>query len=320
MNNLTTFINGIGKLLYGENMTETNHRRLLCFLALTLIEVVILPYYMLGNGGRQDLPFQLAAYAQALIFVITETGAWSGKMDLKTSLLVLLATIYSRLLLETVFYIAGDSNVAHPMIIGNMVMLVAATLFAIIIRLRILPLVESIATIVCFILCILVPKNRDLAQTGWYFGIIFCATLLLSIINYRQLGRERRWESKINDMNPEEVKVIDLLSTTQNLGIDKTESLIDRLGTVRREQIVENVSSYLNQDNVLIMRLEKLCPDLTNTEMEISKLILKGKTLKEICAELNKSESTVSTHRCHIRKKLGIKREDNLVRFLQKHA
>ena len=190
MSNLSAINNGIGKLLYGENMAETN-RRLFCFLALTLIEAVVLPYYMSGNGGRQGLPFQLATYVQALAFVIAETGAWTGKMNLKTSLLVLLATIHTRLLLEMVFCIAGDSNAAHPMIISNMVMTVAAILFAIIIRLRTLPLAVSVITIV-FIHCILVPENRNLAQTGWYFSIIFCAILLLSIINYRQLGSKCR--------------------------------------------------------------------------------------------------------------------------------
>jgi len=60
-----------------------------------------------------------------------------------------------------------------------------------------------------------------------------------------------------------------------------------------------------------------VCDGLTFSEKEICKLILQGHTLKEICAELNKSESNITSQRCHIRKKLNMDRRDDLRRTLE---
>ena len=46
-------------------------------------------------------------------------------------------------------------------------------------------------------------------------------------------------------------------------------------------------------------------------------LILEGKTLKEICSLLNKSESNITSQRCHIRRKLKMGRKDDLRRTLE---
>jgi DNA-binding CsgD family transcriptional regulator len=46
---------------------------------------------------------------------------------------------------------------------------------------------------------------------------------------------------------------------------------------------------------------------LTPTEIQITNLVKRGKTTKEIAEFLNLATSTIDTHRNHIRKKLGIK-------------
>ena len=62
---------------------------------------------------------------------------------------------------------------------------------------------------------------------------------------------------------------------------------------------------------------DQVCDGLTFSEKEICKLILQGHTLKEICAKLNKSESNITSQRCHIRKKLNMDRRDDLRRTLE---
>lgn len=65
------------------------------------------------------------------------------------------------------------------------------------------------------------------------------------------------------------------------------------------------------------MAWDQVCDGLTFSEKEICKLILQGRSLKEICAELNKSESNITSQRCHIRKKLNMDRRDDLRRTLE---
>lgn len=61
-----------------------------------------------------------------------------------------------------------------------------------------------------------------------------------------------------------------------------------------------------------------VCADLTNSEKQICQMVLEGKMLKEICIELNKSESNITSQRSHIRKKLNMDRKDDLKRELEK--
>ena len=62
---------------------------------------------------------------------------------------------------------------------------------------------------------------------------------------------------------------------------------------------------------------DELCADLTNSEIQICKLVLQDKSLKEICILLDKTESNITSQRSHIRKKLNMDRKDDLKRTLE---
>lgn len=57
----------------------------------------------------------------------------------------------------------------------------------------------------------------------------------------------------------------------------------------------------------------KQSPRLTEREMEVAKLLIKGDTNSEIAIKLDISTKTVDTHRGHILKKLGLKNNVELV-------
>lgn len=54
---------------------------------------------------------------------------------------------------------------------------------------------------------------------------------------------------------------------------------------------------------------------LSEREMQIFRLIVEGKCIKEIANELSISDKTVSTHKAHILAKLGLKSVADLVRY-----
>ena len=59
---------------------------------------------------------------------------------------------------------------------------------------------------------------------------------------------------------------------------------------------------------------------LTRREQEVLKYIGEGKTSKQIASALNLSVFTVSNHRKHICKKLGLHSTAQLVAFAVKHS
>ena len=79
----------------------------------------------------------------------------------------------------------------------------------------------------------------------------------------------------------------------------------------------ERAAEHLKNRELDYMAWDRVCCELTKSEKEICQLILKGKTLKEICLELGKSESNITSQRSHIRRKLNMERKDDLKRVLQ---
>jgi DNA-binding NarL/FixJ family response regulator len=96
--------------------------------------------------------------------------------------------------------------------------------------------------------------------------------------------------------------------------------LCDAIETIRngRHYITSVLSGAVTDSFVRMSRAENLRAsdkDLTQREMEILKLIADGKSGKEIADRLYISARTVGNHRANIMKKLGVKKNTELVRF-----
>lgn len=63
-------------------------------------------------------------------------------------------------------------------------------------------------------------------------------------------------------------------------------------------------------------KLSSKFADLTNREVKVANLIKEGKSSKEMAQMLNITESAINIYRYRLRKKLGLKRMDNLKSFL----
>ena len=59
-------------------------------------------------------------------------------------------------------------------------------------------------------------------------------------------------------------------------------------------------------------RLSTVCQGLTPAEIQVAELIREGLRTKEIAARLGVGTSTIDTHRHHLRRKLGLGRQDSL--------
>ena len=92
---------------------------------------------------------------------------------------------------------------------------------------------------------------------------------------------------------------------------------MDRLTPDLKQRIVNHAAERVRKEELENLAWDMVCADLTNSEKDICKLVLQGKTLKEICAQLDKSESNITSQRCHIRKKLNMERKDDLKRTLE---
>ena len=119
------------------------------------------------------------------------------------------------------------------------------------------------------------------------------------------------------EISSEEQKALEMLANLTDMDYGKAGNLLERLSPELRQRIVNHATERLRKEEVERLAWDMVCADLTKSEKEICKLILEGYTLKDICGKLGKSESNVTSQRCHIRKKLNMERKDDLRRTLE---
>ena len=119
-------------------------------------------------------------------------------------------------------------------------------------------------------------------------------------------------------MREEEKKALHMLADLKDEEKDMAGNLLSRLRPEQQQNILERAAEQLKTSELSKKAWDLVCADLTNSERVICQMVLEGKMLKEICIELNKSESNITSQRSHIRKKLNMDRKDDLRRELEK--
>lgn len=119
-------------------------------------------------------------------------------------------------------------------------------------------------------------------------------------------------------MREEEKKALHMLADLKDEEKDMAVNLLSRLRPEQQQNILERAAEQLKTSELSKKAWDLVCADLTNSERVICQMVLEGKMLKEICIELNKSESNITSQRSHIRKKLNMDRKDDLRRELEK--
>lgn len=114
-----------------------------------------------------------------------------------------------------------------------------------------------------------------------------------------------------------------LIQKAERMGINaflKKETSVEELVTViespknavfyTNENYAKNTNNYSATDGSIINKFR-----LSKQEKEIIKLIIQGKTSKEIADNLSISKTTVDTHRKNINRKLEITNSSSLIKF-----
>ncbi len=88
---------------------------------------------------------------------------------------------------------------------------------------------------------------------------------------------------------------------------------LDNISTVNLSILESNLRNIVSPFG---HKLSAKFADLTNREVKVANLIKEGKSSKEMAQMLNITESAINIYRYRLRKKLGLKRTDNLKLFL----
>jgi DNA-binding CsgD family transcriptional regulator len=308
----TFFFNFISKLehfKYPYYCGLQERRQFVCFLFTTFIELFYIPANILGlNDYHHSTIFDTYNWFHLIFIIILQILFWTNTLSTKASVYIFFTAIAIKLSAESLYELS-ITGVYDIHILGNLNIILILASVAIAVRLSKLAItIITILTLSLTIFCITSPLHHILRVMRIFFvGYMFI--LYIIIFDSKNATKGLRMPNRITK---EEQSAIDMLINLNKSDKEKVYSLLSRLSSTHQEELLNNIKDYYHQQYIETINLLSICPSLTPSEVEICKLILIGKSLKEICFTLHKTPSNITSQRTHIRKKLNLVKQDDL--------
>ena len=284
-------------------------RQFVCFLFTSFVELFYIPANILGlNDYHHSIIFDAYNWLHLFFVIILQILFWTNTLSTKASVYIFFTTIAIKLSAESLYELS-TTGAYGTHILGNFTILLILASISIAVRLNKLAII--ITTILTFgltIFCITSPLHHIFRVMRIFFvGYMF----ILYIITFDSKNATKGLRLPDNITKEEQV-AIDMLINLNKSDKEKVYSLLSRLSSTHQEELLNNIKDYYHQQYIETLNLLSICPSLTPSEIEICKLILMDKSLKEICSTLHKTPSNITSQRTHIRKKLNLTKQDNL--------
>lgn len=308
----TFFFNFISKLehfKYPYYCGLQERRQFVCFLFTTFVELFYIPANILGlNDYHHSTIFDAYNWFHLIFIIILQIFFWTNTLSTKASVYIFFTAIAIKLSAESLYELS-ITGVYGIHILGNLNIILILASVAIAVRLSKLAItIITILTLSLTIFCITSPLHHILrAMRIFFVGYMFI--LYIIIFDSKNATKGLRMPNRITK---EEQSAIDMLINLNKSDKEKVYSLLSRLSSTHQEELLNNIKDYYHQQYIETINLLSICPSLTPSEVEICKLILIGKSLKEICFTLHKTPSNITSQRTHIRKKLNLVKQDDL--------
>lgn len=308
----TFFFNFISRLehfKYPYYCGLQERRQFVCFLFTTFVELFYIPANILGlNDYHHSSIFDAYDWLHLIFVIILQILFWTNTLSTKASIYTFFTAIAIKLSAESLYELS-TTGVYGIHILGNLNIILILASVAIAVRLSKLAItITTILTLGLTIFCITSPLHHILRVMRIFFvGYMF----ILYVIAFDSKNATKGLRMP-NRITKEEQSAIDMLINLNESDKEKVYSLLSRLSYTHQEELLNNIKDYYHQQYIETVNLLSICPSLTPSEVEICKLILIGKSLKEICFSLHKTPSNITSQRTHIRKKLNLVKQDDL--------
>lgn len=293
-----------------------DRRRVIAFVLLTLVEILIIPYHFLlfymmnaWDGFFYNVAHTLAL--ALLMYVVLKR-----KVVFKTGISLLYILVFVKLAIDCMLclYYQGDRD--NLSVMSNIFIMFILAITAQSQQLNRTTLGFAIALLPVVAVAI---SHTQISTLLFSFKAILVGFLMILYVWLYNLEpvivKELRQPKHLRD---EERKALHMLADLKDEEKDIAVNLMSRLSPEQQQKILDRAAEQLKTSEQSRKAWDLVCADLTNSERVICQMVLEGKSLKEICIELNKSESNITSQRSHIRKKLNMDRRDDLRRELEK--
>lgn len=302
-------------------------QQVIVYLIATALVVVGIPLHFLNVVGVDRLELHLFS---ALFFIVTliPFALWCGHRLGVTTAFTTAAYAVQAVQSARILYIALflPKGYYYLVIVNGLVSLILVFLLAIS-YLRLATAIVGGA----YLLTVVIAGFAFGSRVLWQFvalSVLF--TIFLSLMsdmmyrNIKHLTDEniafRKGERQLLQtlrLNRKEVSAYIEMCRTENPDDSDTDRLFSMLSERSQRNVINAVERRQAIEKSRNADLQKVFPDFTPMETEVTRLVLRGMMLAQIVELTGKSESNISVVRSRIRKKLGLAAGDDLREALE---
>ncbi len=311
INSIVSLVVDAERVICPEYCGLLDRCRVVALLFLTLCEACIIPYHIvlfLTLGGGQGL---VLTAAHAALIGALEYLVWTRKVSLDQGLAGLFSLVVIKLTIDCVLsYFFGHPD-DHISVMNNLFIMFVLSYTCITLRLHKVNIFINLVIVSLYaIFAITLPAFYLLfSAKAMFVALVMNVFVSVTTMDFIQVGLRR----KLSIMSKEEEKALALLAEMkEKASAPQASTLLGRFSPEIRQDMMHLVATQLQHEKMQDVTWEKISPDLTKSEIEICKLIVQGYTLRKICEKTGKSESNITSQRTHIRKKLGMSKDENL--------
>lgn len=313
------------------NIRSNNWQQRLCLITFMVlsISVVIMgvPMHLAGLLGRGDTTlYTISAVtwgATTAILALFLIKCLRLNVAISTFGIMMQLAESARIVYAAVKQPAGFVDT----IVFNQIISLALIIYLVMAAVRYTPIATAIISITTLIFAFVYNDESISQQTVAIFVIVEIFTCMLGELIRRGISSMQRENDNHNatlnqllaSFNITKTELLVYLKLGRG-GMDNKSisNFFDHLDEHTEANLIRAVEQRIAQRHMQRADIATVLPTLTPTEQEVCRLIIGGKTIVEIASIMNKNTNNISTVRIHIRKKLGLTKEEDLRQVLLK--
>ena len=292
-----------------------DRRRVIAYVFLSFIEALVIPYHFFLFYHMEGWIGFIYNIVHVLGFCFLLYLIWKRKVVFKNGISWLYLWVFLKLVVDSLLCLRYGAKTDNLSVLGNIFVMFCLAITALSQQLNKTSLVITIGLVPMILVAIIHTQLMVMLFSGKAMLVGFLMIGYVWIYNMDYVTQGLRQPRLLKD---EERKALEILADLKEDERELAVNLMNRLSQEQQKNIVTRAAELLESRELDRFAWDKVCAELTNSEKQICHMILEGKSLKEICIELNKSESNITSQRSHIRKKLNMDRRDDLRRELEK--
>lgn len=293
-----------------------DRRRVIAFVLLTLVEILIIPYHFLLFYIMKAWVGMLYNVVHTLALALLMYVVLKRKVVFKTGISLLYILVFVKLAVDSMLCLHFQGDQDNLSVMSNIFIMFILAITAQSQQLNRTTLGFAVALLPVVAVAISHTQITMLLFSIKAVLVGFLMILYVWLYNLEPVMVKELRQPKL--LREEERKALHMLADLKDEEKDVAVNLMSRLRPEQQQKILDRAAEQLKASEQSRKAWDLVCADLTNSERVICQMVLEGKSLKEICIELNKSESNITSQRSHIRKKLNMDRRDDLRRELEK--